>query len=163
MNTIFFFLVTALCCLSFLSVQAQQPAKYIKTPTGYVMVLRQGDNVLTELEQLTLTEKIPSASLTGFGFVHPTFGFWNAKKKDYEPKAMRDMELASMTGSIAWKDGKPAMHVHGVVTGKDFKAFGGHILGLEVGTGSVEITITVHPNQLIRETDQATGAMVLRL
>ncbi|GAB3988071.1 DNA-binding protein [Spirosoma daeguense] len=152
-----------LLTVSLLSVQAQSPAKYIKTPTGYVMVLRQGDNVLAELEKLTLVEKIPSASFIGFGFVHPTFGFWNAKKKDYEPKAMRDMELASMTGSIAWKDEKPALHVHGVVTGKDFKAFGGHILAMEVGTGSVEITITVHPNQLNRETDQATGAAVLRL
>ncbi|GAB3700648.1 hypothetical protein GCM10027592_27830 [Spirosoma flavus] len=159
----FFLIALSVNCLLVLSVQAQQPAKYIKTPTGYVMVLRQGDNVLAELEQFTLTEKIPSASLTGFGFVHPTFGFWNAKKKEYEPKSMRDMEMASMTGSIAWKDGKPALHMHGVVTDKDFKAFGGHILALEVGTGSVEITITVHSTQLIRETDQATGAAVLRL
>ncbi|MCK8491568.1 DNA-binding protein [Spirosoma sp. RP8] len=137
--------------------------KYMSTPTGYVMVLRQGDNVLYELEQLAVNEKIPSASFSGFGFVHPTFGFWNAEKKDYDPKSMRDTEMASMTGSIAWKDDKPALHVHGVVTDKNFNAFGGHILALEVGTGSVEITITVHKKRLEREVDQTTGAAVLRL
>jgi len=137
--------------------------KYIRTANGFLMVLRPGDNVLHELEQLAIKEQIPSASFTGFGFVHPTFGFWNPAKKDYDPKAFRDTELASMTGSIAWKDDKPALHVHGVVTDKNFTAYGGHILALEVGTGSVEITIVVQPQRLVREVDESTGAAVLGL
>ena len=137
--------------------------KYIRTPNGFLMVLRPGDNVLLKLEQLAVKERIPSASFTGFGFVHPTFGFWNPTKKDYNPKAFRDTELASMTGSIAWKDGKPALHVHGVVTDKNFMAYGGHILALEVSTGSVEITIVVQPQRLVREVDESTGAAVLGL
>jgi predicted DNA-binding protein with PD1-like motif len=137
--------------------------KYIRTPNGFVMVLRPGDNVLLELEQLAIQERIPSASFTGFGFVHPTFGFWNAAKKDYDPKAFRNTELASMTGSIAWKADKPALHVHGVVTDKNFTAVGGHILALEVSTGSVEITIVVQPQRLVREVDESTGAAVLGL
>jgi len=142
---------------------ATPPAKYIRTPTGYLMVLRPGDNVLRELEQLTVKEKIPSASLTGLGFGHPTFGFWNAQTRTYAPQAFRDMEMASLTGSIAWKDGKPALHLHGVAAGQDFAAHGGHLLALEVGTGSVEITITLHSQRLDRETDEATGANVLTL
>jgi predicted DNA-binding protein with PD1-like motif len=137
--------------------------KYIRTPNGFLMVLHPGDNVLLELEQLAVKEQISSASFTGFGFVHPTFGFWNPTKKDYDPKAFRDTELASMTGSIAWKDGKPALHVHGVVTDKNFMAYGGHILALEVSTGSVEITIVVQPQRLVREVDESTGAAVLGL
>ncbi|WP_210521663.1 PPC domain-containing DNA-binding protein [Hymenobacter terricola] len=140
-----------------------KPANYLRTPNGFLLVLHPGDNVLHELEQLAIREKIPSASFTGFGFVHPTFGFWNAAKKEYDPKAFRDTELASMTGSIAWKDDKPALHVHGVVTDKNFTAYGGHLLALEVGTGSVEITIVVHPRRLTREVDECTGAAVLNL
>ncbi|WP_022823681.1 PPC domain-containing DNA-binding protein [Hymenobacter norwichensis] len=137
--------------------------KYSRTPNGFLMVLRPGDNVLHELEQLAVREKIPSASFTGFGFVHPTFGFWDASKKDYNPKSFRNTELASMTGSIAWKDDKPALHVHGVVTDQNFVAYGGHILALEVSTGSVEITIVVQPQRLTREVDESTGAAVLKL
>jgi predicted DNA-binding protein with PD1-like motif len=139
------------------------PASYTRTPTGYLLVLRPGADVLHELEQLAIKEKIPGASLTGLGFGHPTFGFWNAQTKTYAPQAFRDMEMASLTGSIAWKDGQPALHLHGVAAGSDFTARGGHLLALEVGTGSVEITITLHAQRLSRETDPQTGANVLTL
>ncbi|MCB2377114.1 DNA-binding protein [Hymenobacter sp. BT635] len=135
--------------------------KYVRTPTGFLLVLRQGDNVLQELEQLATREKIAGASLTGLGFVHPTFGFWNGQTKTYDPKSFRDTELASLTGSIAWKEGKPALHLHGVVTDKTFAAYGGHILALEVSTGSVEITVTQHPQRLVREVDERNGATVM--
>ncbi|TGE28486.1 PPC domain-containing DNA-binding protein [Hymenobacter metallicola] len=144
------------------SAQSAAPApKYIKTTTGFLLVLRQGDNVLQELEQLATREKIAGASLTGLGFVHPTFGFWNQQTKTYDPKSLRDTELASLTGSIAWKDQRPALHLHGVVTDKTFAAYGGHLLALEVGTGSVEITITVHPQRLTRTVDERNGATVM--
>ncbi|WP_139921718.1 PPC domain-containing DNA-binding protein [Hymenobacter sp. DG01] len=135
--------------------------KYVRTPTGFLMVLRQGDNVLQELEQLTTREKIPGASLAGIGFGHPTFGFWNAQTKTYDPKAFRDVEMASLTGSIAWKEGKPALHLHGVAADKTFATVGGHILSLEVGTGSMEITVTVHQQRQIREVDERNGATVM--
>ncbi|WP_207890965.1 PPC domain-containing DNA-binding protein [Hymenobacter edaphi] len=135
--------------------------KYTRTPTGFLLVLRQGDDVLRELEQLALRENIPSASLTGLGFGHPTFGFWNAQTKTYAPKAFRDLELASLTGSIAWKDGQPALHLHGVGADKNFVPVGGHLLALEVGTGSVELTIVVHDKKLSRAEDPRNGATVL--
>ncbi|MGF7213914.1 hypothetical protein GGR92_000054 [Spirosoma lacussanchae] len=161
------FILLAFCTV-FVSAGQAQPAKkatrnYITTPTGYLMVLQQGDNVLQELEQLTQQEAIPSASITGLGFVHPTFGFWNAATKTYDPKALRDTELVSLTGSIAWQDNKPALHLHGVVADKEFRTTGGHILALEVGTGSVEITIIRHPDRLVREIDPKTGAAVLQI
>ena len=137
--------------------------KYLRTPTGFLLVLRQGDDVLRELEELARRENIPSASLTGLGFGHPTFGFWNAQTKTYAPKAFRDLELASLTGSLAWKDGKPALHLHGVGADKDFRPVGGHLLALEVGTGSVELTIVVHDKKLNRAEDPRNGATVLGL
>ena len=163
-----FLLFVAPCCGLSLPLHAQTRAmpaspKYIRIPQGFLMVLHPGDSVLHELEQLALMEKISSASFTGFGFVHPTFGFWDATKKDYDPKSLRNTELASMTGSIAWKADKPALHVHGVVTDNNFAAYGGHILALEVSTGLVKITVVVNPKRLTRETDESTGAAVLKL
>jgi predicted DNA-binding protein with PD1-like motif len=141
----------------------QEPPKYVKVPAGYLMVLRQGDDVFSELEKLAMNEKIPSANLSGMGFVNVKFGFFNFETKEYEPKEFKDVELASMSGSIAWKEGKPSLHCHGTVTGKDFTAHGGHMLGATVGTGSVEIIITVHDKQLERITEQPLGANVLNL
>ncbi len=142
---------------------AQDTARYIKTSTGYLMVLRQGDDIFKQLEAFAEKEKIPSASFTGFGFVNATFGYFNRETKKYEPKEFSNMELSGLNGSIAWQKGKVSLHTHGTVTDKDFNAFGGHMLGGTVGTGSLEITVIVHPQQLERVFEEPLGANVLSL
>jgi predicted DNA-binding protein with PD1-like motif len=103
----------------------------IKTTTGYLMVLRQGDNVFAHLEQLAEREQIPSASFVGMGFLSEVrFGFYDFTRKAFDPTTLYEVELASMTGTIAWQEGKPSIHAHGVVAGRDFTAIGGHLLGL---------------------------------
>ena len=138
--------------------------QYIKTPTGYLMVLRQGENVFTAIEQLASREKIPAANFMGMGFAGTaTFGFYDAKKKAFEPKAFRDVEMGSVTGSIAWSNDQPSLHIHGVATDKEFKAYGGHLLAMTVGTGSMEITVIVHDQKLERKVEQPLNANVLQL
>lgn len=56
--------------------QTTDTASYIKTPSGYLMVLRQGDDVFKEIEKMAVAEKIPSANFTGMGFVNARFGFF---------------------------------------------------------------------------------------
>lgn len=143
--------------------QKAQPGipRYTKVPAGYLMVLRQGDDIIREIENLAVAENIPSANFTGMGFVTMTFGFYDFKAKKFDPKEFKDMELASMHGTIAWQNGKPSIHAHGTVTGKDFVAYGGHILSGTVGTGSVEIMVTLHDKKLERIKEQRLGANVL--
>ncbi|GAB3255495.1 DNA-binding protein [Larkinella harenae] len=150
------------------SVKAQgnksaSPKRYVKVPAGYLMVLRQGDDVFAQLESLAQTEKIPSANFTGMGFVNVTFGYFDQKTKEYNPRKFEDVELASLTGSIAWQDQKPSLHIHGVVTDRSFQAYGGHMLSATVGTGSVEILITIHDKPLQRVKEEPLGANVLQL
>ena len=71
--------------------------------------------------------------------------------------------MAALQGSIAWKDGKPSVHMHGVGAGDDYNAVGGHILGLTVGRGSIEVTITLSGMRLTRVRDEMIGANVLHL
>ncbi|MDR3101007.1 MAG: DNA-binding protein [Paraburkholderia sp.] len=135
--------------------------RYIKTPTGYFMVLRMGDNVFEHLTNFATAENVPSASLTALGFGHPTFGFWNAGKKAFDAKTFHNVEMGSIVGSVAWHEGKPSLHLHGVAGDSNFNAYGGHLLNLEVGTGSMEITLTVHQKRLERGIDPCIGANVL--
>jgi predicted DNA-binding protein with PD1-like motif len=138
--------------------------KYVRTPTGYLMVLRNGDNVIAHLERLALAEKIPSASFVGIGFMREaTFGFYDFDRKAFDPRTFSNVELAHMTGTIAWKEGKPSIHAHGIVTDGSFASHGGHLLGLTVGTGSSEITIVLHPQRLERFVDPQISANVLGL
>jgi len=137
--------------------------RYTKTPSGYLMVLRQSDDVFKEIEKMVVAEQIPSASLTGMGFVHARFGFFDFKTKEYKPRDFKDVEMASMTGSVAWQDGKVSLHLHGVVTGDNFQAFGGHLLAATVGTGSLEVMVVLHDRKLERKMEQPLGANVLQL
>jgi uncharacterized protein len=138
--------------------------RYIPTPNGYLMVLRQGDDVLARLEALMSEEKIPAATIAGFGFLRTvTFGFFDFETKKYRPKTFNDLELTNLTGTLAWKEGKPAIHAHGVAGDESFRTFGGHVLSLEVGRGSLEISVVVIPTLLERAVDAEIGANVLQL
>lgn len=138
--------------------------KYVVTPTGYLMVLTNKDNVIKSLSALAELENIPSATFFGIGFAGVvTFGFYDFDEKVFVPQSYANMELASLNGSIAWQNGKPSIHAHGTATGADYVAFGGHILDLEVGTGSIEITILRHDKRLQREIDPTIQANILQV
>jgi uncharacterized protein len=146
------------------SAREETPKRYIETPTGYLVVLREGDDVFASLADLAIRESIPSASITGIGFLRKvTFGYYDFAKQMFEPQTFTDVEMTALSGSIAWKEGKPSVHAHATVAGADFKAHGGHLLSLEVGTGSVEITVVKHDQRLERKTDPSIGADVLSL
>ncbi len=146
------------------SAQDREICRYTKTPTGYLMVLRENDNVLQHIEQLANIENVPSASFTGIGFAEEaTFGFYDFKAKKFNPKTLKKVEMGSLTGSIAWKGKDPSIHLHGVATDEKFDAYGGHILSLYVGTGSMEIYVTVNDRKLERKTEQPLNADVLQL
>jgi uncharacterized protein len=141
-----------------------QPSRYIAVRNGFLMVLRQGDDVFARLEALMRDEQIASASIWGFGFVGTArFGFFDFARGDYDPKEFADLEITGLTGTLAWKDAKPAIHAHATGAGRDFQAVGGHVLALVVGRGSFELTVNVYDQRLERRFDEGIGANVLQL
>lgn len=140
------------------------PRRFMPLPAGYLMVLREGDDLFAHLEALMRDEAVPSASFVGFGFAgRVTFGFYDFARKDYDPRTFENREIASMTGSLAWKDGAPSVHAHAAAGDGSFALVGGHLLALTVGTGSLEITVTRHPDRLDRVVDPRIGANVLQV
>lgn len=137
--------------------------RYVRVQGGYLMVLRQGDDILAGITTLAEAEKIPSGNFTGMGFVDITFGYFNFDTKQYDPRAFEKVELSSLHGSIAWQGGKPSIHAHGTVAGPDFVAYAGHILNGKVSMGSLEILVSVHDRKLERVNERQLGANVLCL
>lgn len=140
------------------------PRRHIATPTGYLLVLREGDDLFGHLEALMRSEDIPSASFVGIGFAGiVTFGFYDFGRKVFDPKTFERCEIASLTGTLAWKEGAPSVHAHAAAGDASFALVGGHLLGLTVGTGSLEITVTRHSERLERAIDPRIGANVLQI
>lgn len=162
--------IAAMFCLFVNKMQAQQnkdnnsKCRYEKTTTGYLMVFREGDDVIAGIENLINEKQIPSANFTGIGFAQEvTFGFFDFNEKKFHPKTFNKVEMGSLTGSIAWEGVKPSVHIHGVATDEKFDAYGGHILSLKVGTGSMEIYITLNDEKLERKKEFPLNANVLQL
>ena len=143
--------------------QPDPACKCVLSGKSYLMVLREGDDAFAYLRKLAQDEKIKGATFTGFGFGHATFGYFDQAKKDYDRHEARDVEIASLRGSIAWKDGAPSLHAHATAAGRDFTAEGGHLLALQVGKGSLELEIVRQPVRLERKRDDVLGANVLVL
>lgn len=155
-------------CFIVNTIQAQQnnqnKCRYIKTATGYLMVFREGDDVISGIENLAKEKQIPSANFTGIGFAQEvTFGFFDFNEKKFHPKSYNKVEMGNLTGSIAWEGEKPSIHIHGIATDSKFDAYGGHILALKVGTGSMEIYIIVNSEKLERKKEFPLNANVLQL
>jgi uncharacterized protein len=158
-------LLLALVLIALLPTCRKQPEldrKYVPVADGFLLVLREGDDVFAQLQRLAVEEGIDGATFSGFGFGHATFGYFNQQTKDYDRREFRDVELVSLSGSIAWKDDSPSLHAHGVAADQSFAAIGGHLLGFQVGKGSVELQVLIRPS-LIRGRDEALGADVLVL
>jgi predicted DNA-binding protein with PD1-like motif len=138
--------------------------KWMRTPTGYLMVLTESDDLFSQLDLLMKAEQIPSASFTAFGFAGEViFGFFDFEKREYRPARFHQREMTGINGTLAWQDGKPSIHAHGVGGGVHYTTVGGHLLALSVGRGSLEVTIVVHDRHLERVKDQDIGANILRL
>ncbi|MHC2569758.1 PPC domain-containing DNA-binding protein [Rhizobium leguminosarum] len=137
--------------------------RYIPTPDGFLMVLRQGGDACP-LGTLMVDEDIPSAMLSGFGFAGQiTFGFVDFEAREYKPKSYENLEVTNLTGSLAWKDGKPLPHLHATAGSASFEAVGGHLLAFEVGRGSMELHVMILRDRLERTTDASIGANILQL
>jgi uncharacterized protein len=91
------------------------------------------------------------------------FGYFNFERGDYDARTFENLEITALIGTLAWKEGKPAIHAHATGGDQQFRMAGGHVLGLVVGRGSFELSVVVHPQRLERSLEPDIGANVLQL
>jgi len=128
----------------------------------HLLVLAKSEELIENLDTFALKQKPKSAWLCGLGGSQKlTLGFYDPQKREYEWTEYHEpLEILSLQGNLSWIDGKPFWHIHGVFSGKDDKAIGGHVKELQVGlTG--ELFITPMPTPLTRLFDDETGLKLL--
>ena len=88
--------------------------------------------------------------------------YYDLKSKKYFSKKFeeKDIEIVSLTGNVAWCEGEPVVHAHGVFSNKNYECFGGHISSLVISlTG--EAVIDWLPKKIIKKLDDETGLKLL--
>jgi uncharacterized protein len=91
-------------------------------------------------------------------------GWFSWESKKYEPSVTLDeqVELVSLIGDVALKDGKPVVHAHAVIGKKDGTAYGGHLLEAHIRP-TCEVILTESPIHLQKQIDPQSGLALIRL
>ena len=130
--------------------------------TEYAVIFRTGDDPYAGLTQFAAKYHIQSAHFTAIGAFHDVrLGFYDPDKKMYRLIPIdTQVEVVSLVGDIAQLNGKPAVHMHCVVSMPDGHALGGHFLSAHVQP-LLEVFVTADPVALHKKHDDATGLTLM--
>lgn len=134
-------------------------------PKTFVLVLETNDELAQNLKKFASEQKLASSSFKAIGALSSVrLGWLNWETKQYEPSVSLDeqVELLSLIGDVAVKDGDPQVHAHAVVGRRDGTAHGGHLLQAYVRP-TCEVVLTESPAHLKKEYDPAAGIMLIEL
>ncbi len=133
-------------------------------PRTYALILDTGDELAAELKSFAQREKLGGSSFQAIGaFQSVRLGWFNWESKQYETSVSLDeqVELLSLIGDVAVKDGAPQVHAHVVVGKRDGSAHGGH-LQRAVVRPTCEVILIESPRHLEKQHDPESGLALIR-
>jgi uncharacterized protein len=130
----------------------------------YALVFGNGDEVVAELEAFAREPALTAARFTAIGaFSDVKLGYFDRDQKDYlEIPVAEQVEVLSLLGDVAEKDGEPKVHAHVVIGRCDGAARGGHLLEAHVWP-TLEVILEESPAHLRRKVDKETGLPLIAL
>jgi predicted DNA-binding protein with PD1-like motif len=134
-------------------------------PKTYVLVFDANDELASTLKKFASEQKLGSASFKAIGALSfAKLGWFNWDSKQYEPSVVlsEQLELLSLIGDVALKDGKPEVHAHAIVGKRDGTAHGGHLLEARVRP-TCELVLTESPAHLRKGFDPKAGIALIKL
>ncbi len=104
--------------------------KKIKIKNIIVCRLRSGADLLGELQTLAQKEGISLGLISGIGALKSAaVGIFLPEESRYETREfVGELEICHLSGNISIKDKKPFVHAHLVISDRQGRAWGGHLL-----------------------------------
>ena len=130
----------------------------------FVLIFEKDDEFIRGMTAFATENHLAGSHFNAIGaFCDVTLGFFNRDKKEYAKIPIREqVEVLSLVGDIALKDGAPQIHAHVVVGKSDGTAHGGHLLEAHVWP-TLEVVLTETPEHLRRKFDAQTGLALIDL
>ena len=145
---------------------AGEPSAALVGPWGgvrtYVLAFHKGEEVLAGLLAFVRENRLAGGHFTGLGAVKDAvLAFFDPAKNDYKRIPVTSQaEVASLTGTISFKQGKPFVHAHAVLGLPDGSTRGGHLLEAHVWP-TLEVVVTAWHKPVGRKRDSQTGLFLL--
>jgi predicted DNA-binding protein with PD1-like motif len=130
----------------------------------YVLIFESGDEVMTELKKFMQENNVTAARFSAIGaFSGATLAYFDWEKKEYQNFSINEqVEVLTLTGDVALKEGKPAIHAHVIVGFKDGSTKGGHLQKAHVRP-TLEVMLEKSPAYLRKSFDEESGLMLIDL
>jgi predicted DNA-binding protein with PD1-like motif len=133
-------------------------------PKTFIIVFETGDELARGLSEFATEQNLSAASFKAVGALSSVrLGWYNLESKKYDPSVTLDeqLELLSLIGDVALKDGKPVVHSHMVVGKRDGTAHGGHLLEAHIRP-TCEVVLTESPAHLQKFIDPESGLALIK-
>lgn len=138
--------------------------KINESPKTFILVFKTGDELADGLLQFAKQQGVSAASFKAVGALSSVRLAWFSwESKQYEPSVTLDeqVELLSLIGDVALKDGEPVVHAHAVIGKKDGTAHGGHLLKARIRP-TCEVVLTESPIHLQKFIDPESGLALIK-
>jgi predicted DNA-binding protein with PD1-like motif len=131
---------------------------------SWVVILDTGDKVKTCLLEFARRKRLDGSHFTAIGaFRRAVLGYFEWEQREYRHNVFdHQLEVVSLIGDIAEKDGEPQLHMHAVLGTDDGRALGGHLLEGHVRP-TLEVVLTETPIHLHRRMDADAGIALIKL
>jgi len=136
-----------------------------ESPKTFILVFKAGDELADGLLQFAKEQRLTAASFKAVGALSSVrLGWFSWESKQYEPSVSLDeqVELLSLIGDVAVKDGEPVVHAHAVIGKRDGTAHGGHLLNARIRP-TCEVVLTESPAHLQKFVDPDSGLALIKL
>jgi predicted DNA-binding protein with PD1-like motif len=141
-------------------------AKQIATePSTFALILDTGDEILSSVRAFAQQHQLSGSSFKAIGALSQVkLGWFNWETKKYQTAVALDeqVELLSLIGDVALRDGEPQVHAHLIVGRADGTAHGGHLLSATVRP-TCELILTESPQHLQKQFDSESGIALIRV
>ena len=126
--------------------------QFQKVGKDYLINIDKDEKVVETLTRFCKENGIENAKLSGIGAVKKTeIGAYNLLKKEYIKSEYSEiLELLSLEGNVALKDGEPFIHAHVVLSDHNMQTLGGHLFETTVGVAG-EFFLTQFDGNAYRE------------
>lgn len=134
-------------------------------PKTFALVMDTGDEIVDVLKRFAGSQKLAGSSFKAIGALsYVKLGWFNWESKQYEVaiEIAEQVELLSLIGDIALKEGEPQVHAHAIVSRQDGKAYGGHLIKAIVRP-TCETILTESPEHLQKGFDPESGLALIKI
>lgn len=129
---------------------------------SWALIFDRGDEVKATLERFAREHDLTAAHFTAIGALSDvTLGWFDWETKDYRRLPLDEqVEVLTLAGDVADRDGRPEVHAHLVVGRSTGEARGGHLLSAHVRP-TLELVLTETQAHLRKRHDEETGLALI--